>query len=92
MCLAVPGKIVELRETEPPFASAVVEFGGVRREVSVACVPEAGEGDFVMVHAGIAISRVNADEAARVLETLRELDLDEPELTDAPLPKGAKPK
>ena len=93
MCLAVPGKIIELRQTEPPFASAIVEFGGVRREVSVACVPEAIQGDFVMVHAGIAISRVNADEAARVLETLRELDLDEPELTgDAPLPTGARLK
>jgi hydrogenase expression/formation protein HypC len=84
---------VELVENEPPFASAIVEFGGVRREVSVACVPEATAGDYVMVHAGIAISRVNADEAARVLETLRELDLDEPEFAaDAPLPKGAKPK
>lgn len=93
MCLAVPGKIVELRQSEPPFASAVVEFGGVRRSVSVACVPDAAEGDYVMVHAGIAISRVNADEAARVLDTLRELDLDEPEFTDdAPLPTGAKPK
>jgi hydrogenase expression/formation protein HypC len=84
---------VELVESEPPFASAIVEFGGVRREVSVACVPEATAGDYVMVHAGIAISRVNADEAARVLDTLRELDLDEPEFAaDAPLPKGAKPK
>lgn len=93
MCLAVPGRIVELVESEPPFASAIVEFGGVRREVSVACVPEATAGDYVMVHAGIAISRVNADEAARVLDTLRELDLDEPEFAaDAPLPKGAKPK
>ena len=93
MCLALPGKIVELRETAPPFASAIVEFGGVRREVSVACVPEANEGDYVMVHAGIAISRVNADEAARVLETLRELDLDESEFPDdALLLKGARPK
>ena len=84
---------MELVENEPPFASAIVEFGGVRREVSVACVPEATAGDYVMVHAGIAISRVNADEAARVLDTLRELDLDEPEFAaDAPLPKGAKLK
>jgi hydrogenase expression/formation protein HypC len=93
MCLAVPGKIVELRGSEPPFASAIVDFGGIRREVSVACVPEAAEGDFVMVHAGIAISRVDADEAARVLDVLRELDLDEPEFEDNGLPKtGAKPR
>ena len=48
--------------------------------MSVACVPDASEGDYVMVHAGIAISRVNADEAQRVLETLAELDLEEEEL------------
>jgi len=93
MCLAVPGKIVQLMEAAPPFSSAIVEFGGVRREVSVACVPEASEGDYVMVHAGIAISRVNAEEAARVLQTLEELDLDEPELReDDSFPAGAKPK
>jgi hydrogenase expression/formation protein HypC len=93
MCLAVPGKIVELLEADPPFASAVVEFGGVRRRVSVACVPEAAEGDYVMVHAGIAISRVNAEEAARVLQALRELDLDEPEFDDVGSAEpGVKPK
>ena len=93
MCLAVPGKIIELLGAEPPFASAVVEFGGVRRKVSVACVPEATEGDYVMVHAGIAISRVNAEEAARVLQALQELDLDETELDDVGSAEpGVKPK
>jgi hydrogenase expression/formation protein HypC len=93
MCLAVPGKIVQLREATPPFASAVVEFGGVRREVSIACVPDAAEGDYVMVHAGIAISRVDADEAARVLQTLKELDLEEPELKeDGSFEAGVRPK
>jgi len=75
MCLAIPGKVVELRNTEPPFTSALVEFGGIRREVSVACLPEAVEGDYVLVHAGVAISRVDPDEAAHVLETLRQLEL-----------------
>jgi hydrogenase expression/formation protein HypC len=82
MCLAVPGQIVELLQGHPPFSTAVVEFGRVRRTVSTACVPEAGLGDFVMVHAGIAISRVDANEAARVLATLQELDLDETEWND----------
>jgi hydrogenase expression/formation protein HypC len=77
MCLAVPGKIVELQDVEAPFSSAIVEFGGIRREVCMACVPDAAEGDYVMVHAGIAISRVNAFEAARVLQMLSELDLEE---------------
>lgn len=93
MCLAIPGKIVELTSDSPPFASAIVEFSGIRREVSVACVPEAVEGDYVMVHAGIAISKVNAQEAARVLRTLRELDLEEPELEEIRQPqRGASPK
>jgi hydrogenase expression/formation protein HypC len=77
MCLAVPGQVIEMRNVEPPFTSAIVDFGGVRREVSMACLPQAVDGDYVMVHAGIAISRVDAEEAARVLQTLRELDIDD---------------
>src|SRR6185312_3954625 len=93
MCLAVPGKIIELLDAKPPFASAIVEFGGICREVSVACVPEAVEGDYVMVHAGIAISRVDAEDAARVLGTLKELNLDEPDDVTGPFSnQGAKPK
>lgn len=76
MCLAVPGKIVELRNGDRTFATATVEFGGVRREVSVACQPDATLGDYVMVHAGIAISRVDPCEAARVLEMLSDLNLE----------------
>jgi hydrogenase expression/formation protein HypC len=77
MCLAIPGKVVSLQSAEPPFASAIVEFGGIRREVSVACLPEAIQGDYVLVHAGVAISRVDPDEAARVLESLRQLGVDD---------------
>jgi hydrogenase expression/formation protein HypC len=77
MCLAIPGRVVELLDAEPPFSAAVVEFGGVRRQVSLACVPEASGGDYVLVHAGVAISRINADEAAKVLAALEQLDLQE---------------
>jgi hydrogenase expression/formation protein HypC len=86
MCLAIPGKVVSLQSAEPPFASAIVEFGGIRREVSVACLPEADQGDYVLVHAGVAISRVDPVEAARVLETLRQLGVDEAsaDLADVP--------
>jgi hydrogenase expression/formation protein HypC len=77
MCLAVPGRIVEWTERRAPFSSARVEFGGVRREVSMVCVPEAREGDYVLVHAGIAISVIDAAEAQRVLVTLAELQLKE---------------
>ena len=79
MCLAVPGKVVEVLEGQPPFAAGLVEFAGVRRNVSLACVPEAREGDYVLVHAGVAITLINAAEAARVLKALEELDLGEEE-------------
>jgi hydrogenase expression/formation protein HypC len=77
MCLAIPGKVVELLNADAPFTAALVEFGGVRRQVSLACVPEALMGDYVLVHAGVAISRINAEEAEKVLAALEELELDE---------------
>jgi len=77
MCLAVPGKIVQWLVREPPLASALVEFGGVRRNVCMACMPDATEGDYVLVHAGIAISRIDPEEALRVWETLEQIDLEE---------------
>lgn len=82
MCLAIPGQVVEWVEREAPFAAATVEFGGVRRRVSMACVPEADCGDYVLVHAGIAITRIDAAEAARVLRTLEELEPAEPDEID----------
>ena len=72
MCLAVPGKVVEWLDRDPLFAAAWVEFGGVRRRVSMACVPEARLSDYVLVHAGVAITRVDAEEAARMWSLLAE--------------------
>jgi hydrogenase expression/formation protein HypC len=72
MCLAVPGKIVELRENEG-IRMAQVDFGGIRRETCLEYLPEAGIGDYVIVHVGFAISKVDEQEAARTLEYLREL-------------------
>jgi hydrogenase expression/formation protein HypC len=74
MCLAVPGRVVAWIEQEAPFARAQVAFGGVSREVSMQCVPEAAVGDYVLVHAGLAIARIDAAEADRLLTTLAELD------------------
>lgn len=73
MCLAVPGKIVRWIDRDPTFARAEVEFGGVRRVCHMACVPDAPEGDYVLVHAGVAITRIDADEARRVLDDLATL-------------------
>ncbi len=78
MCLAVPGKLTEWIEREPPFAEGIVEFAGIRRRTNLACVPHVAVGDYVLVHAGVAISRIEADEAARILRALEEIDFDEP--------------
>ena len=91
MCLAVPGKIVELFDAQPPFTAGLVEFAGVRRPVSLACVPEARKGDYVLVHAGVAITCVDSAEAARVLETLERLDLGE-DFADESVAANSKPR
>lgn len=80
MCLAIPGKVVRWLDREPLFARAEVEFAGVRRVCHMSCVPEAEVGEFVIVHAGVAITRVDQAEAERVLKELRGLD-DSPEET-----------
>ena len=72
MCLGVPGRIVDrLPLGDGALSSGLVEFDGLRRAVCLELVPEAAVGDFVIVHAGIAISRVDAAEAERLLEHLR---------------------
>jgi hydrogenase expression/formation protein HypC len=77
MCLAVPGKVTKWLQRDFPFARARIEFGAIGREVSMQCVPEADVGDYVLVHAGIAISRIDVVEAERMLSLLNELKLDD---------------
>lgn len=77
MCLAVPGRVVRWIERESLFARAEIEFDGVRRVCHMACVVSAEEGDYVLVHAGIAISQIDSDQAQRVFEELKILDGDE---------------
>lgn len=74
MCLGIPGLVVERQESDSgdELATAVVEFAGVRRKVCIACVPESRPGDYVIVHAGIAISRIDPVEAERVFAFLGE--------------------
>lgn len=83
MCLAIPGKILEI-QGQPPLRSARVRFGGIVRQVSLDFVPEANVGDYVMVHVGFAISCVDALEAERTYRLLQEMDLLEQELGSAP--------
>lgn len=77
MCLGIPGQIVELSPEEPSLA--IVDVGGVRRAVNIACIvdedhpPEACLGDWVLIHVGFAMSRINKTEAQRTLDLLAEL-------------------
>ncbi len=68
MCLALPARIVARHGDQ-----AVVDLGGVRKDVSLALVPEAAEGDYVIVHVGHAIGLIDADEAERTLALFAEM-------------------
>ena len=73
MCLAVPGKIVTIAGDDPLTRLGKVDFGGVLKEASLACVPEAKAGDYVIVHAGFALSKVDEDEARKIFEYLKQM-------------------
>ena len=73
MCLAVPGKIMDIAGEAPLGRTARVSFGGILKEVSLACVPQARVGDYVIVHAGLALNILNEGEAARIYEYLRQI-------------------
>jgi hydrogenase expression/formation protein HypC len=73
MCLAVPGEILTVQGDDPLTRQGRVRFGGVVREINLAFVPEAGVGDYVLVHVGLAIGVVDPEEAARIFEHLREI-------------------
>lgn len=72
MCLAIPGRVTELHDAAG-IVMGRVDFGGVTREACMAYVPEARLGDYVLVHAGFAISCVDAGEAERTLDDLRRM-------------------
>jgi hydrogenase expression/formation protein HypC len=74
MCLAVPGRIVAITDTDPLTRAGEVAFGGVSKAVNLAFVPQARVDDYVVVHAGFAISVLDRAEAERTLAALRELD------------------
>ena len=71
MCLGIPAQIVELVDEDAGIAKA--EISGVRRNVSVALCPEAEIGDWVLVHVGFALSRIDEDEARATLELLEQM-------------------
>ena len=84
MCLAVPGKIIEITQT-PAAKMGKVDFGGVVREVCLEAVPEANIGDYVIIHAGFALNTLSEREAQETLDALKELgDIEAELLMDEP--------
>ena len=74
MCLAVPGKIMSISEEDSVMRTGKVNFGGIVKEVNLAFVPDAKIGEYVIVHVGFAISKVDEKEAFQVFEYLRNMD------------------
>ncbi|HOC51325.1 MAG TPA: HypC/HybG/HupF family hydrogenase formation chaperone [Verrucomicrobiota bacterium] len=95
MCLAIPGKITSISGEDPLLRTGKVDFGGILKEVSLAYVPEAKLGDYVIVHVGFALSRVDEEEAKQVFEYLRQMqelsELQESEAGVAPAPAPGPP-
>lgn len=82
MCLAVPGEILTIDDGDPILRKARVSFGGIVKEISLALLPEAAPGEYVLVHAGVGISVVDEAEAEKIFGYLEELgaleELEEP--------------
>ncbi|EHQ29324.1 HypC/HybG/HupF family hydrogenase formation chaperone [Mucilaginibacter paludis] len=82
MCLAIPGKILAITaQLDDVFRTAKVSFGGIQKEINLCMVPDAKLGDYVLVHVGVAISKVDEEEAARVFSYLKAMgEVDELEI------------
>ncbi len=74
MCLAIPGKILSVTDGDPLMRMGKVSFGGIVKEVNLAYVPEASVGDYVVVHVGFAISKLDESEAQQVFQYLEKID------------------
>jgi hydrogenase expression/formation protein HypC len=78
MCLAVPGKIVSIDESNPELKMAKVNFGGVSKDVCIQWLDDVNIGDYVLVHVGFALNKVDEKDAEETLRILREMgDIEE---------------
>jgi len=74
MCLAIPGKIIQIDEKiDPAFRTGKVSFDGIVRQVNFSMVPDARVNEYVLVHVGVALNTIDEEEARRVFEYLREI-------------------
>ncbi len=72
MCLAVPGKIVDIQGTDPLLRTGRVDFGGIVKEVNLSFVPDAKVDDYVIVHVGFALNTIDEEEAGRIFDYLKQ--------------------
>lgn len=72
MCLAIPGKLISITgQLDETFRKGKVSFGGITKEVNLSMVPDAQPGDYVLVHVGVAIGKVDEEEAMKTFEYLK---------------------
>ena len=79
MCLAIPGKLLSITaQLDETFRMGKVSFGGIVKEINLSMVPEAAVGDYVLVHVGVAIGKVDEEEARQTFEYLKQMgEIDE---------------
>ena len=73
MCLAIPGQVERITGVDPLERMGTVNFGGIRKDACLAYVPEVQVGDYVIVHVGFALSKVDEDEAQKIFEYLKQM-------------------
>ena len=82
MCLGIPGKVLEIDNASAAMPMGRVEFGGIAKDICLAYLPEVEVGDYVLVHVGFAISRIDEQEAAEIFDYIRQIgaldELDDP--------------
>ncbi len=88
MCLAIPGEVIRWMDRDPLLARGVVRFGELERVCHLACVPDVKVGEYVIVHAGVAISKVNAAEAQKLFVELDQIEVAEELRQISPLCRG----
>ena len=91
MCLAIPGQVLTVDSASEPWnRSGRVRFGTIEKTINLAYAPDAAVGDYVLVHVGFALQRIDAEEAQRTLEILREMEELQELATLADTPQGVR--
>jgi len=73
MCLAIPGKVITISALDDTFRTGKVSFGGILKDINLCMVPDVVEGDYVLVHVGVAIGKVDEAEAHKVFNYLKDM-------------------